>query len=59
MAIVAVQHQLAPRRWPSCTRLANPSSRPRGNNFLIAPLKDIERRDLLEVLEDRYGTSST
>jgi len=29
------------------------------DDFLIAPLKDTERRDLLEVLEDRYGTSST
>lgn len=29
------------------------------DDFLIAPLKDIERRDLLEVLEDRYGRSST
>ena len=26
------------------------------DDFLIAPLKDTERRDLLEVLEDRYGT---
>ena len=29
------------------------------DDFLIAPLKDQERRDLLEVLEDRYGRSST
>jgi DNA replication protein DnaC len=29
------------------------------DDFLIAPLKDNERRDLLEVLEDRYGASST
>ena len=29
------------------------------DDFLLAPLKDIERRDLLEVLEDRYGNSST
>lgn len=29
------------------------------DDFLIAPLKDTERRDLLEVLEDRYGHSST
>lgn len=29
------------------------------DDFLIAPLKDAERRDLLEVLEDRYGRSST
>lgn len=29
------------------------------DDFLIAPLKDSERRDLLEVLEDRYGRSST
>src|SRR5207247_458560 len=29
------------------------------DDFLIAPLKDTERRDILEVLEDRYGASST
>lgn len=29
------------------------------DDFLIAALKDTERRDLLEVLEDRYGRSST
>jgi DNA replication protein DnaC len=29
------------------------------DDFLIAPLKDIERRDLLEVLEDRYAKRST
>jgi len=29
------------------------------DDFLIAPLKDAERRDLLEILEDRYGQSST
>ena len=29
------------------------------DDFLIAPMKDIERRDLLEVLEDRYDHSST
>jgi DNA replication protein DnaC len=29
------------------------------DDFLIAPLKDTERRDLLEILEDRYGRSST
>jgi DNA replication protein DnaC len=29
------------------------------DDFLLAPLKDTERRDLLEVLEDRYGRSST
>lgn len=29
------------------------------DDFLIAPLKDTERRDLLEVLEDRYDKSST
>ncbi len=29
------------------------------DDFLIAPLKDTERRDLLEILEDRYGKSST
>lgn len=29
------------------------------DDFLIAPLKDLERRDLLEVLEDRYSKCST
>lgn len=29
------------------------------DDFLLAPMKDTERRDLLEVLEDRYGRSST
>lgn len=29
------------------------------DDFLISPLKDSERRDLLEVLEDRYDRSST
>jgi DNA replication protein DnaC len=29
------------------------------DDFLIAPLKDTERRDMLEILEDRYGRSST
>lgn len=29
------------------------------DDFLIAPLKDAERRDLLEILEDRYEHSST
>jgi DNA replication protein DnaC len=29
------------------------------DDLLIAPLKDGERRDLLEVLEDRYGRCST
>jgi len=29
------------------------------DDFLIAPLKENERRDLLEVLEDRYDHSST
>jgi DNA replication protein DnaC len=29
------------------------------DDFLIAPLKETERRDLLEVLEDRYGRAST
>lgn len=29
------------------------------DDFLIAPLKDSERRDLLEVLEDRYDRCST
>ena len=29
------------------------------DDLLIAPLKDSERRDLLEVLEDRYGHRST
>jgi len=29
------------------------------DDFLIAPLKDAERRDILEILEDRYDRSST
>jgi DNA replication protein DnaC len=29
------------------------------DDFLIAPIKDNERRDLLEVLEDRYDRAST
>jgi DNA replication protein DnaC len=29
------------------------------DDFLLAPMKDAERRDLLEVLEDRYERSST
>jgi DNA replication protein DnaC len=29
------------------------------DDFLISPLKDTERRDLLEVLEDRYDRKST
>jgi DNA replication protein DnaC len=29
------------------------------DDFLVTPLKDTERRDLLEVLEDRYGRTST
>ncbi len=29
------------------------------DDFLIAPMKETERRDLLEILEDRYGRSST
>jgi DNA replication protein DnaC len=29
------------------------------DDFLLAPLTDTERRDLLEVLEDRYGKTST
>lgn len=29
------------------------------DDFLLAPMTDIERRDLLEVLEDRYGKRST
>ena len=29
------------------------------DDFAIAPLTDSERRDLLEVLEDRHGTRST
>src|SRR5690606_14221626 len=29
------------------------------DDFLLAPMTDIERRDLLEVLEDRYGKHST
>lgn len=29
------------------------------DDFLIGPIKDQERRDLVEILEDRYGKSST
>jgi DNA replication protein DnaC len=29
------------------------------DDFLLAPMSDVERRDLLEVLEDRYDLSST
>ncbi len=29
------------------------------DDFLIAPLKDVERRDILEIFEDRYDHSST
>jgi DNA replication protein DnaC len=29
------------------------------DDFLLAPMKDAKRRDLLEVLEDRYGRAST
>jgi len=29
------------------------------DDFLLAPMKDTERRDLLEVLEDRYGRAAT
>src|SRR5262245_60411045 len=29
------------------------------DDFLLAPLTDVERRDLPEVLEDRYGKTST
>jgi DNA replication protein DnaC len=29
------------------------------DDFAIAPVSDVERRDLLEVLEDRHGTRST
>jgi DNA replication protein DnaC len=29
------------------------------DDFLIGPMKDTERRDLLEILEDRYDRSST
>ena len=29
------------------------------DDFLIAPLRDAERRDVLEILEDRYDISST
>ncbi len=29
------------------------------DDFAIAPLSDLERRDLLEVLEDRHGTRAT
>lgn len=29
------------------------------DDFLISPLSDLERRDALEIIEDRYGTAST
>ena len=29
------------------------------DDFLLAPMSDVERRDLLEVLEDRYDRAST
>jgi DNA replication protein DnaC len=29
------------------------------DDFLLVPMSDLEKRDLLEVLEDRYGHSST
>ncbi|MGH8286194.1 MAG: IS21-like element helper ATPase IstB [Steroidobacteraceae bacterium] len=29
------------------------------DDFLLAPIEDSERRDLLEILEDRYGKTST
>lgn len=29
------------------------------DDFLIGPMKDAERRDLVEILEDRYGRTST
>lgn len=29
------------------------------NDFLLAPMQDTERRDLLEVLEDRYDRGAT
>ncbi len=29
------------------------------DDFALTPLQDAERRDLLEILEDRYGTRST
>jgi DNA replication protein DnaC len=29
------------------------------DDFLLAPMTDVERRDLLEVLEDRYGKRAT
>ena len=29
------------------------------DDFLLAPMKDSELRDLLEILEDRYDHSST
>jgi len=29
------------------------------DDFLLAPMSDAERRDLLEILEDRYDRSST
>ncbi len=29
------------------------------DDFALLPLQEAERRDLLEILEDRYGTRST
>ena len=29
------------------------------DDFLLNPMTDVERRDLLEVIEDRYDKSST
>ena len=60
----ASSHELAIARadgpTPRCSRKSRASSTSLVlDDFLIAPLKDTERRDLLEVLEDRYDRSST
>jgi DNA replication protein DnaC len=39
------------RRWPVDVLLLD--------DFALVPLQESERRDLLEILEDRYGTRST
>ena len=45
------------------TSASSPSSRASTclliDDWGLAPLQDQERRDLLEILEDRYGTRST
>ena len=38
---------------------ARPRRRPVIDDWGLAPVQDQERRDLLEILEDRYGTRST